>query len=93
MNSPLYSQLPIDQADLKSIRRIALDALTATPHGREFASSLILAALCQGAAQHYAVLQGEACRYLDQEKAGLKDIDVWLFFRRPGFKCPLAPSA
>lgn len=42
-------------------------------------------ALCQGGANHYVVTIGYARRYFDPKKNGLKDIDIWFFFRKQGF--------
>jgi len=42
-------------------------------------------ALCQGGADHYVVTNGYARRYCDPKSNGLKDIDVWFFFRKQEF--------
>jgi hypothetical protein len=60
--------------DLARLRDVAQEALaeriSSTPVGGLYADRLLLLALCQGAAQHY--LDGAH---------GVKDLDVWAFFR------------
>lgn len=80
-----YSRVHIDIGDLRGFARIALAVLSGTEYGRRYSPDLALVALCQGAANHFAVLNGAARRYFDPERAGVKDIDIWLFFARPGF--------
>jgi hypothetical protein len=45
-------------------------------------NSVQLMALVQGGGLHYAVTHGYAKRYLDSEKNGLKDVDIYAFFKR-----------
>lgn len=51
-------------------QNVLRDRVFRTPVGRQYKDRLILLALCQGAAQHH--LDGAA---------GVKDFDVWAFFR------------
>ncbi len=63
---------PLTDDDLARLSEIALDALRnkafRTPAGRPYKDRLILLALCQGGAQHYA-----------DGVTGVKDLDVWAF--------------
>jgi hypothetical protein len=65
---------PLTNDDLARLSAIAQDALRdrvfRTPVGRQYKDRLILLALCQGAAQHYV-----------DGVTGVKDLDVWAFFR------------
>ncbi|MGD9657884.1 MAG: hypothetical protein AB7U61_09660 [Methylocystis sp.] len=65
---------PLTDDDLARLGGIAQDVLRnrvfRTPVGRRYEDRLIMLALCQGAAQHY--LDGVT---------GVKDLDVWAFFR------------
>ena len=85
MTSAVYSKEMIEREDLRRFSATALDVLSSTPYGRTYRGSLITIALCQGAANHYAVTNGYARRYLDPQRSGVKDIDIWLFFRKQGF--------
>jgi hypothetical protein len=64
----------LTREDLVKLRDLAREALAerilTTPVGRLYAGRLLLLALCQGAALHY--LDGAH---------GVKDLDVWAFFR------------
>ncbi|WP_135470754.1 hypothetical protein [Crenalkalicoccus roseus] len=64
----------LGEADLERIRDLAVDVLAAAfaraPVASLYRDRLLLLALCQGAAKHW--IDG---------KHGLKDIDVWAFFR------------
>jgi hypothetical protein len=80
-----YSPETIEKEDLQKFSQIAWEVLRYTQYGRGFSKHVICIALCQGGANHYAVTHGDASRYLDPEKAGLKDIDIWFFFNKPGF--------
>ncbi len=65
---------PLTDDDLARLSGIAQNILRnrvfRTPVGRRYKDRLILLALCQGGAQHY--LDGVS---------GVKDLDVWAFFR------------
>jgi len=65
---------PLSDDDLARLGAIAQDVLRdrvfRTPVGRQYKGRLILLALCQGAAQHYV-----------DRVTGVKDLDVWAFFR------------
>ena len=80
-----YSKEPIEKQDLQIFTQRAWKVLRGTPYGEKFSKHVILIALCQGGANHYAVTHGFAKKYLDPKKAGLKDIDIWFFFNEPGF--------
>src|SRR6266403_4836639 len=64
----------IDKTDFRRLRRIALQDLeslfAARPALRIYDGRLFAIALCQGAALHYI-----------DKKNGVKDFDVWCFFR------------
>ena len=55
---------------------------------RELANtgSIRLMALVQGGGLHYAVTHGYAKRYSDFIKNGLKDVDIYAFFKRESGK-------
>ncbi len=65
---------PLTDDDLARLAGIARDVLRErafrTPVGRRYEHQLILLALCQGGAQHYV-----------DGVSGVKDLDVWAFFR------------
>ncbi|MFO1103060.1 MAG: hypothetical protein U1E20_09180 [Methylocystis sp.] len=65
---------PLTKDDLARLGAIAQDVLRdrvfRTPVGHRYKDRLILLALCQGAAQHYV-----------DGVTGVKDLDVWAFFR------------
>jgi hypothetical protein len=65
---------PLTNDDLARLSGIAQDVLRKrtfrTPVGRQYEDRLILLALCQGGAQHYV-----------DGVTGVKDLDVWAFFR------------
>jgi hypothetical protein len=65
---------PLTNDDLARLSGIARDVLRnrafRTPVGRTYSDRLILLALCQGGAQHYV-----------DGVTGVKDLDVWAFFR------------
>jgi len=83
--SVLYSKERIEDDDLRRFAEIALNVLLSTPYGRKYKASLVTIALCQGGANHYVVTNGYARRYFDPKRNGLKDIDIWFFFRKQGF--------
>ena len=83
--SEVYSKEEIDTDDLRQFAGVALNALQSTKYGRKFKSSLAMITLCQGGANHYVVSNGYVHRYFDPQKKGLKDIDIWFFFRKKGF--------
>lgn len=83
--SVIYSKEKIEGDDLLQFAKIALDVLLSTPYGRKYEASLIAIALCQGGANHYVVTNGYARHYFDPKRNGLKDIDIWFFFRKQGF--------
>lgn len=83
--SVLYSKEKIEDDDLHQFKEIALNVLLSTPYIRRYKANLITIALCQGGANHYVVTNGYAHRYFDPKKNGLKDIDIWFFFRKQGF--------
>ncbi len=80
-----YQKENIEANDLRQFAEIAEDVLRSTRYGNEYAASLLTITLCQGGANHYVVTHGYARRYLDPAKNGLKDIDIWFFFRKKGF--------
>jgi len=82
MEDVLYSPESISIDDLRIFSRIAIDVLYSSSYGAEFIKHLATIALCQGAANHYAVTHGYASRYLDPQKNGVKDIDIWYFFKK-----------
>lgn len=65
---------PLTDEDLARLcgiaREILHDRVFRTPVGRRYSDRLILLALCQGGAQHYV-----------DGMTGVKDLDVWAFFR------------
>ncbi len=65
---------PLTHDDLARLGGIAQDVLRdkafRTPVGRRYRDRLIVLALCQGGAQHYV-----------DGVTGVKDLDVWAFFR------------
>jgi len=77
-----YSPEPIEKEDLQKFSRIAKEVLCSTEYVRGFSKHVRCIVLCQGGANHYSVTHGYASRYLDPEKAGLKDIDIWFFFSK-----------
>jgi len=83
--SVLYSKEKIEGDDLRQFAEIALNVLLSTPYGRKYEASLVAITLCQGGANHYVVTNGCARRYFDPKRNGLKDIDLWFFFRKQGF--------
>lgn len=85
MGNQVYSLKSIEEADLEEFSAVALQVLQSTAYGREFREALELIALCQGGGLHYAVTHRAARSYLHPPRQGLKDIDLWCFFRRPGF--------
>ena len=85
MSSVVYSKEKIEPNDLHQFAGIALNVLSSTPYGRKYKDSLVMIALCQGGANHYVVTNGYARRYFCPKSNGLKDIDVWFFFRKQEF--------
>ena len=85
MNSVVYSKEKIKTSDLHQFAEIALNVLSSTPYGRKYKNGLVMIALCQGGANHYVVTNGYARRYFNPKKKGLKDIDIWFFFRKQKF--------
>jgi hypothetical protein len=82
-----YSCEPIEKEDLRIFADKVKEYLQ-SPKYRGFANidSVKLMALCQGGGLHYAVTHGYAKRYLDPKQAGLKDVDIWIFFKREAGK-------
>jgi hypothetical protein len=78
----VYSKEIIQLEDLRRMQEKALELFKSCAYIKEFQHLLIAVTLCQGGANHYAVTEGEAKRYLDEDKKGLKDIDIWFFFER-----------
>ncbi len=65
---------PLTADDLKRLcdiaKKVLRDKVFCTPVGGLYIDRLIMVALCQGAAQHYV-----------NGRHGVKDLDVWAFFR------------
>jgi len=77
-----YSKERLECADLMMIRDFALDFFRKWPYCSGFEKELLAIALCQGAANHFVVCQGMASKYFDTEKSGIKDLDIWFFFKK-----------
>lgn len=77
-----YYSGPFTGDSLGRIRDFAIAFLHSYPYTAAFAPDLVAATLAQGAANHYAVANGLARRHADPSRAGVKDVDVWFFFRR-----------
>lgn len=82
MKNTIYSRQKMGIEDIKKLQKISIDFLRKDPYMRKFKHLLLSITLCQGAANHYAVCQEEARRYYDSKRKGLKDIDIWVFFRK-----------
>jgi hypothetical protein len=82
MKETKYSLVHMDKKDLERLCEFACHYLETYPYTMKFKDQLLGIALCQGAANHYAVCNGAAKRYFDSEKCGIKDIDVWFFFKK-----------
>jgi hypothetical protein len=76
-----YSPEPIEAEDLCAFADKALKCLSLSDK-KDFVNSVKLIALCQGGGLHYAVTHEYAKGYLDPAKNGLKDIDIWFFFKK-----------
>jgi len=85
LSSVVYSKEKIETSDLHQFAEIALNVLSSTAYGRKYKNGLVMIALCQGGANHYVVTNSYARRYFDPKKNGLKDIDIWFFFRKQKF--------
>jgi hypothetical protein len=72
----------METEDLALVRDFALKIFERHPYMQRFKELLVGIALCQGAANHYAICKGMAKRYADANKSGMKDIDVWFFFKK-----------
>jgi len=78
----VYSSEVIDRNDLMLLKDFALDCIQNNPYCAKFLDLLLSITLCQGAANHYAVCQGYAKHYLNSTKNGIKDFDIWFFFKK-----------
>ena len=83
--SAVYYGGNIDDDDLRKFAQAALSALSRTQYGKRYKDHIAAIALCQGGENHYAVIHGNVKKYYDPTKKGLKDIDIWFFFREKGF--------
>ncbi|MDR2494761.1 MAG: hypothetical protein LBD24_06020, partial [Spirochaetaceae bacterium] len=74
----IYSQESIESEDLHIFVDKAMDCFCSVK--KNFEKSIKLVALCQGGGLHYAVTHG----YIKTEVSypGLKDIDIWFFFKK-----------
>jgi hypothetical protein len=77
-----YSLVHMNSEDLARLRDFACHFFESYHYTIKFKDQLLGIALCQGAANHYAVCQGAAKRYHDLEKCGVKDIDIWFFLKK-----------
>ncbi|MCI0453661.1 MAG: hypothetical protein L0Y68_01545 [Candidatus Dadabacteria bacterium] len=82
MKEQEYSLVYIELDDLALLRDFALKFLKTYHYCVKFSNSLLAITLCQGAANHYAICKVLARRYFDPRKKGIKDFDVWFFFRK-----------
>jgi len=82
MTDLVYSTEVIDRNDLMLLKDFALGFLRNNTYCAKFQDLLLCITLCQGAANHYAICQGYAKRYFDSTKIGVKDFDIWFFFRK-----------
>lgn len=82
MTDLVYSTEAIDHNDLMLLKDLALGFLRNTAYCAKFQDLLLCITLCQGAANHYAVCHGYAKRYYDSTRIGVKDFDIWFFFRK-----------
>ena len=82
MTDFVYSTEVIDRNDLMLLKDFALGFLRNNTYCAKFQDLLLCITLCQGAANHYAICQGYAKRYFDSTKIGVKDFDIWFFFRK-----------
>jgi len=64
------------------LKDFAFGFLGAETYCTRFWDLLFCITLCQGAANHYAVCNGYATRYSDPTRMGIKDFDIWVFFRK-----------
>jgi hypothetical protein len=78
----VYSTEAIYNDDLVLLKDLALGFLRNTTYCAKFQDLLLCITLCQGAANHYAVCHGYAKRYFDSTRIGVKDFDIWFFFRK-----------
>jgi hypothetical protein len=93
-----YSQEPIESKDLRIFADKAMQCLRdntgklweclqlSTDRNLANPDSIELMALVQGGGLHYAVTHGYAKKYLDPKKNGLKDVDIYAFFKRDAGK-------
>ena len=82
MKNTIYSQQRMKTGDIKKLQEISLKFLREYSYTKKFKHLLLSITICQGAANHYAVCQGKARKYYDPKRKGLKDIDIWFFFRK-----------
>ncbi|MEJ5329898.1 MAG: hypothetical protein WHT07_07075 [Desulfobaccales bacterium] len=68
--------------DLALLKDFSLKFFIEYHYTKQFIKNLFAITLCQGAANHYAVCQGFARRYLENDKIGIKDIDIWFFMKK-----------
>ena len=78
----VYSTEVIDRKDLILLKDFALGVLRNNAYCAMFQDLLLCITLCQGGANHYAVCHGYAKRYFDPKRIGVKDFDIWFFFRK-----------
>jgi hypothetical protein len=81
-SSLVYSQEKILVDDLLQLRNFAYDFLFQYPYTNKFKILPLAITLCQGAANHYAVCKGWARSYYDINRIGIKDFDIWFFFKK-----------
>jgi hypothetical protein len=86
-----YSIEPIESEDLCTFGNKALECLRSSQN-KDFEKSIKLIALCQGGGLHYAVTHGYATKYFEHQKNGLKDIDIWFFFKKESGKKDYPPQ-
>jgi hypothetical protein len=76
----LYSKELYTNNELRDLGKRAIEKLIENPYGRKLHNLLQAVTLAQGAALHQAVQWDYASRYLNTNEAGIKDIDIWMFF-------------
>lgn len=77
----VYSKEVFTKNELRDLSDRVIKYFLETSYGRKMQGLLKAVTLAQGAGLHYAVQKGYASRYLNLNKAGIKDIDVWMFFQ------------
>lgn len=82
MTDLVYTSERIDREDLLLLANFSINFLRNYPYCLNFYDFLLSVTLCQGAANHYAVCNGYAKRYFESNKNGVKDFDIWFFFKR-----------